>query len=318
MLIDLQVSGLPGFKHRRGRCHAAAITPRLAPSERACTPRRLPGAVTRTRRCRRAASPSAHRRPPHPPASTSRPARPRRSRARPVSAESARERRQRCTPGGQATAAALLRQRATRRGGPAPRYAAVARLWSTRAPPGIAGSATTGSASVVARRIAAVALRPAAVLAVSTPADPRSPAETAVAVAPPPGRMRPAALPTSCAAITARRSSVPSATRSSSHRQIAARSSETSVRTAKGQSRCESERHEPNTDSRLGRRQFRGRRDGGASSAPPGCSTTVGGNMSPSIAERSWRPVPRRCASSPARMPARRDVRQQDRTRGRG
>ena len=83
----------------------------------------------------------------------------------------------------------------------------------------IAGSASTGSASVVAICSPVEAAKAAAASPVSTPARRSIVAEKAVAVAPPPGRIRPTALPLSWAAATGNQARVWSAIRSSSQRQ---------------------------------------------------------------------------------------------------
>ncbi|PWU19417.1 MAG: hypothetical protein C5B48_13585 [Candidatus Rokuibacteriota bacterium] len=136
-----------------------------------------------------------------------------------------------------------------------PRYAATARPRWTATPPRIAGSASTGSACLVAScnpvaAVSAAVARPASVPALRSIDTP-----TAVAVAAPPGRIRPAALPLSCAAATGNQALVPSAIRSSSQRQAMLAASAASAAAANAQSRCVSDRHEPKTASRLGSRK---------------------------------------------------------------
>jgi len=74
----------------------------------------------------------------------------------------------------------------------------------------------------------------------------------AVAVAPPPGRIRPTAFLLSCAAATGNQVRVCSAIRSSSQRQTKLAASATSASTVQYQTRCVSDRHEEKTASRLG------------------------------------------------------------------
>ena len=93
-------------------------------------------------------------------------------------------------------------------------------------------------------------------------------AAVAVAVGPPPGRMRLTAVPVSCAPATANHARVCSATRSTSHRHTQLVTSQASVRTAKGQSRWASDRHDANTVSRLGSSRY--------SDTPPSTTRTAG------------------------------------------
>jgi hypothetical protein len=64
--------------------------------------------------------------------------------------------------------------------------------------------------------------------------------------------MRPAAFPLSCAAATGNHPSVRSAIRSSAHNETKLAASQASAMSVNGQSRWESDRHEPNTAKRLG------------------------------------------------------------------
>src|SRR5207302_6372451 len=73
----------------------------------------------------------------------------------------------------------------------APRYADVARLWSTGTPAAMAGKARTGSASLVPTCSEVDAASAAVARPASTPARRSIPTETAVAVAAPPGTILP-------------------------------------------------------------------------------------------------------------------------------
>jgi hypothetical protein len=88
-------------------------------------------------------------------------------------------------------------------------------LWLTGVPPSIAGSASSGSAAVVASCRLVEAVNAAAASPVSTPA--RRSISTVNGVGAP-GTKRPTALPASWAQATANQPLVPSAIRSSCHK----------------------------------------------------------------------------------------------------
>ncbi len=92
----------------------------------------------------------------------------------------------------------------------------------------------------------------AAASPVSTPAVRSIDALKAVAVAPPPGRIRPTAFPLSCAAATGNQARVFRAIRSSPQTLTTLAVVQTRTRIANGQARCVSDRHEAKTASRLG------------------------------------------------------------------
>jgi hypothetical protein len=67
-----------------------------------------------------------------------------------------------------------------------------------------------------------------------------------------PGTIRPTAFPASCAQAIGNLALAPSAIRSSSHRHTKLAASQATARTAKGQSRCDSDRHDANTEASVG------------------------------------------------------------------
>jgi hypothetical protein len=112
--------------------------------------------------------------------------------------------------------------------------------------------ASSGSANAVASCSADEVPSATTAWPASTPALRSIATESPVAVAPPPGRTRPAAFPLSCAAATGNHALTRRAIRSSFHRQTKLAASHATARIANGQSRWSSDRHEPKTGSRLG------------------------------------------------------------------
>ena len=84
------------------------------------------------------------------------------------------------------------------------------------------------------------------------PARPSIPTANALAVAPPPGTIRPNAFPLSCAHATANQFVVRSATRSSFQSETKLAISASSASPAQYQLRCASDRQEEKTEMRLG------------------------------------------------------------------
>ena len=138
-----------------------------------------------------------------------------------------------------------------------PRYAETARLWATRAPPIIAGSASSGNASLVPTCRTLVEVSAAAACPTCPPARRSMRTVKAVAVAPPPGTIFPTALPANCDEPTTNQLLVCNAIRLSSHRQTKLAASLTTARIAQYQVRSASDLQEENTESRLGSSRYR-------------------------------------------------------------
>src|SRR5215218_7725523 len=82
------------------------------------------------------------------------------------------------------------------------------------------------------------------------------PTLTAVAVAPPPGRILPAAFPASCVQATVNQLLTCKAMRSSSHRQIRLPASLSGASAAQYHVSCVSDRHDEKTATRLGSNRY--------------------------------------------------------------
>ena len=113
----------------------------------------------------------------------------------------------------------------------------------------ITGSASSGSAAVVpscspVEAVSAAVARPA-----SNPALRSMSTANGVGA---PGTIRPAAFPASCAQAIGNLALDPSAIRSSSHKHTKLAASQATARTAKGQSRCDSDRHDAKTEASVG------------------------------------------------------------------
>jgi hypothetical protein len=120
----------------------------------------------------------------------------------------------------------------------------------------IAGSASRGSASRAATCSEVVAPSAAAASPTSTPARRNIPTANAVAVAAPPGTIRPTLFPVSCAHATANQSFSCSAIRLSPHSDTKLAASLNSASPVQYQSRWESDRQEEKTAIRLGSSRY--------------------------------------------------------------
>jgi hypothetical protein len=118
------------------------------------------------------------------------------------------------------------------------------------APPMIAGSASTGSASAV---VICSPVEAVSAAAASPPSTPAFCSITTVNGVAEPGTIRPSALPANCEDAIGNHPFEANAIRSSSHKHNELATSKRSTRAAKGQSRCSSERQEEKTEIRPGR-----------------------------------------------------------------
>src|SRR5262249_14858893 len=138
----------------------------------------------------------------------------------------------------------------------APRYAATARLRATGAPPTIAGTDRSGSASSVATSNACAAASAAAVRPPPIPARRSIPTSSAVAVAAPPGTTRLNATPERCAAAIGVQRLVCSAIRCSVQIETKLAASAGRMSDAHSGSRRESERQDEKTSTSFGKSRY--------------------------------------------------------------